>query len=655
MAKSGRFTVSVTGASSTISWSASENIENNNYTVSIKRTTSGSAGIKYANTYVYWQANASSNQQYITGYSTANFTASFHIPSGGILTISADITTTSLNFNSQTATFQIDVIDRASNPTLSKTSITLDDTPLTITTNRKSTNFIHAIVGGFSTNAMNDTLAQNVTDSVTISSFPVATYASQITDNESKSYIIRTITYKNGVAIGQNDKTITLIVPDSIRPSVTGDIEVEDVWCYRDLGIFYNKYSILAAHCTEEQTAYGSPIVSRTLSINGRSAEASTETVTMTEPVSFEILPQETPLATFTIKDGRGRTASKTVPIPLMNYNIDFLSIERVTRALSNGTEDTEGTYVKIIGTFNKTSVLDENDNEQNFTYIAVYVNNDTTPLYTSGNVDSSDASGNIDSGDAILLGSANSSFDINSTYNIRIIYGDAVSGYHEYEIFTIPTVLRPISINADGSAISFGKPCLSTDRGMYVYYDPVYIMGKLVASHIGQIIMSTTLDTETKVIAEYGGTKWVQHDGYFLRGASTGVTASYIDENEELVSNNVADGGEETHTLTADEIPSHNHGSSGAISNGITGGSHAHTYEYKGEAASKLSGDNPTSEGFGSVYRRKSPTEKTGLSTEAATHTHNLPNHTHSSVGGGQAHNNMPPYKDVYIWERVA
>ena len=175
-------------------------------------------------------------------------------------------------------------------------------------------------MGGFSTNAMNDTLAQNVTDSVTISSFPVATYASQITDNESKSYIIRTITYQNGVAIGQNDKTITLIVPDSIRPSGTGDIEVEDVWCYRDLGIFYNKYSILAAHCTEEQTAYGSPIVSRTLSINGRSAEASTETVTMTEPVSFEILPQEMPVATFTIKDGRGRTASKTVPIIILIF-----------------------------------------------------------------------------------------------------------------------------------------------------------------------------------------------------------------------------------------------------------------------------------------------------------------------------------------------
>ena len=27
----------------------------------------------------------------------------------------------------------------------------------------------------------------------------------------------------------------------------------------------------------------------------------------------------------------------------------------------------------------------------------------------------------------------------------------------------------------------------------------------------------------------------------------------------------------------------------------------------------------------------------------------------TSSSTGGGAAHNNMPPYKAVYIWERTA
>ena len=40
-------------------------------------------------------------------------------------------------------------------------------------------------------------------------------------------------------------------------------------------------------------------------------------------------------------------------------------------------------------------------------------------------------------------------------------------------------------------------------------------------------IIHSTTLDTEAKVKAIYGGTKWIRHSGYVLRGASSGVTAN--------------------------------------------------------------------------------------------------------------------------------
>jgi hypothetical protein len=38
-------------------------------------------------------------------------------------------------------------------------------------------------------------------------------------------------------------------------------------------------------------------------------------------------------------------------------------------------------------------------------------------------------------------------------------------------------------------------------------------------------IIHSTKLSTEALVIAQYGGTRWLPHSGYFLRGATSGVT----------------------------------------------------------------------------------------------------------------------------------
>ena len=68
--------------------------------------------------------------------------------------------------------------------------------------------------------------------------------------------------------------------------------------------------------------------------------------------------------------------------------------------------------------------------------------------------------------------------------------------------------------------------------------------------SHVGMIIHSTTLNTEDKVKAIYGGTKWIQHSGYFLRGARSGVVANSATKS----------GGEDTHTLTESEMPKHKH-----------------------------------------------------------------------------------------------
>lgn len=122
------------------------------------------------------------------------------------------------------------------------------------------------------------------------------------------------------------------------------------------------------------------------------------------------------------------------------------------------------------------------------------------------------------------------------------------------------------------------------------------------LASYVGMIIHSTTLETEDQVIARYGGTSWIRHDGYFLRGAASGATPG----------NAAADGGEAAHTLTSDELPSHTHTSDAAYANYGTGPS------------------------TGSVMLWG-----TGQATVGYT-------------GGGQAHNNLPPFKNVYIWERT-
>lgn len=99
-----------------------------------------------------------------------------------------------------------------------------------------------------------------------------------------------------------------------------------------------------------------------------------------------------------------------------------------------------------------------------------------------------------------------------------------------------------------------------------------------------------------------FGGT-WEQLKDRFLLGA--GDTYS-----------NGATGGEATHTLTIDEMPSHAHNYFVDTSAGNKYGVSINNIQYeKGEI------------NWASTYDR----------------------------GGGQAHNNMPPYLVVYMWKRTA
>jgi hypothetical protein len=126
-----------------------------------------------------------------------------------------------------------------------------------------------------------------------------------------------------------------------------------------------------------------------------------------------------------------------------------------------------------------------------------------------------------------------------------------------------------------------------------------------IVQSHVGQVIMSTTLDTEDKVKQYYGGTSWTKIEGKFLIGASSSYGVGTT-------------GGEATHVLTTAEMPSHTHNLLCGYGE-TSGGRDALRYQYWGGNALGW---------------------KSWLS---------------ENTGGSQAHNNIPPYYAVYIWVRTA
>lgn len=100
---------------------------------------------------------------------------------------------------------------------------------------------------------------------------------------------------------------------------------------------------------------------------------------------------------------------------------------------------------------------------------------------------------------------------------------------------------------------------------------------------------------------SEYFGGDWEQIKDVFLLACSTKYTAG-------------STGGEETHKLTVEEMPSHNH----SVYYGMDGASPGNTL---------TASSNSIGQSNGAITNR----------------------------GGNQPHNNMPPYLAVYMWKRVA
>ena len=195
-------------------------------------------------------------------------------------------------------------------------------------------------------------------------------------------------------------------------------------------------------------------------------------------------------------------------------------------------------------------------------------------------------------------------------------------------------------------------------------------------------IIESTTLDTQDKVIEQYGGERWIQHSGYVLRGATSGVTsntASKTGGNDSVsytpagsnsgmgvtmnaVSLSHSGGAVQNHTLTATELPK----ITGSFTIRKTTGANI-VIEKSGcfTTANKT-----TSESFAYQSTSTSGTghqQVTYAFGGGGAHNHGFtqPNkhdftptaksYTQPKFTGTKATiNTLPQYKSVYIWERV-
>lgn len=144
----------------------------------------------------------------------------------------------------------------------------------------------------------------------------------------------------------------------------------------------------------------------------------------------------------------------------------------------------------------------------------------------------------------------------------------------------------------------------------------------------IGSIYMSVNAVNPNSL---FGG-MWEQIKDKFLLGSGTYQNGSV--------------GGESTHTLTVNEMPSHTH----------TQNEHTHTQDQHNHLISNNGRHGMNGKNSNYAYSDgDSKSNSNAMYTGNATPTIHGTTATNNYTGGGQPHNNMPPYIAVNIWKRIS
>lgn len=183
---------------------------------------------------------------------------------------------------------------------------------------------------------------------------------------------------------------------------------------------------------------------------------------------------------------------------------------------------------------------------------------------------------------------------DRDSAYDFVVTVADKLesTGYN----LTLGKGIPSFFIDTEKSSV--GVNCLPSQSDVLQLGDSAWLTAQ-GAYPVGAIYLSVT---DANPAALFGGT-WERIGGRFLLGADTTYAAG-------------STGGEAAHTLTADEMPRHNHEI-----------------------------DNLNASGNATPYMTVQAQEKKGYGGNIQT----------MFAGGGKARNNLPPYLAVYMWQRVS
>lgn len=230
------------------------------------------------------------------------------------------------------ATLTLDQIKRATQPTLSASSVFMGGS-ITINTPRASSAFTHDLAYSFA----GSTYKAISTGVGTSYAWTVPDLATSVPNSTSGVMTIRCVTKSGSTTVGTKTVTLTVKVPASVVPTISAVTLADTVsgLAAQFKAFIQNKSAV---KCTITAAgAKGSTIKSYSSTFQGLTYSGSSWTSkTLGTAGALSLVT--------TVTDSRGRTAKKTTTVTVLEYNPPIVSEFRVYRCKSDGAPADDGT-----------------------------------------------------------------------------------------------------------------------------------------------------------------------------------------------------------------------------------------------------------------------------------------------------------------------
>lgn len=329
-------------------------------------------------------------------------------------------------------TMNLTTIARASQPSLSASSITLGSA-VTIYTNRASSSFTHTLE--YSIGSASGPIASDVGDKYD-SWPPSKELARQFPNATSGVVTITCKTYNGSTLIGTKQTFLTINISSDMIPSVSATIS-EAASIPSGISGYIKTRSKLRI-VASASGLYGATIMSYKITANGATYNASEATTGYLTTAGSNTI-------TVTVTDSRGQSKTYSTTVTVLDYSPPRIDSLNAYRCNSSGTADAEGAYLKIEFTGTITSLNSKNSR-------TAYVQ--TRP------------SGGSWSTQGYTLGSGYSGFTgytavlsaaTTTSYEVRVQVADSFSTSSFYTT-TVSTASILMNILADKSGMAIGK-----------------------------------------------------------------------------------------------------------------------------------------------------------------------------------------------------